>query len=47
MALVIVRVEVSATDADPEQVLDSGEHIVKLLVPVRGMCYVQWQNVVF
>lgn len=37
MALVIVRVEVSESDAEPEQVLDSGEHIIKLLVPVKGM----------
>jgi len=36
MALVIAKVKVVADEPEPEQSLDCGEHIVKILVPMQG-----------
>lgn len=36
MALVTVKVDVKENEPEPEQQLDSGEHIIKRLVPVKG-----------
>lgn len=38
MALVTVKVDVKENEPEPEQQLDSGEHIIKRLVPVKGEC---------